>query len=168
MELIFYPDPRLRAVAEGIDAVDDEVRALAEGMLEIMHRHRGIGLAANQVGVLRRLIVVNPSGEPGGEQVLVNPVVEEVSGSGVMEEGCLSFPGVYGEIERPARVRVRALDLGGEERRIEAEGLLAVVLQHEIDHLDGILFITRMTPADRAKNRKRILELEKEFQASHA
>jgi peptide deformylase len=168
MHLIFHPDPRLRAVADPVGAVDDEVRDLASGMIEIMHRHRGIGLAANQVGVLRRVIIVNPTAERGKDLVLVNPAIESTSGSEVMEEGCLSFPGVYGEIERSAQVAVRALDLQGTEFRLEADGLLAVVLQHEIDHLEGIVFTTRMTPADRARNKKRLQELESEYQASHA
>jgi peptide deformylase len=170
MRLIYYPDPRLRAPAEPVAAVDDTVRDLATGMIEIMHEHRGIGLAANQVGVLRRVIIVNPSGERGPDRdlVLVNPRIESGDGSEVMEEGCLSFPGVYGEIERKARVVARGLDLQGSEIRIEADELLAVVIQHEIDHLDGIVFTTRMTPADRAKNRRRLHELEKEYQASHA
>jgi len=166
MELVYYPDPRLTRRAVEIDAIDDEVRDLARGMTELMHEKKGIGLAANQVGELRRVIVVNPTTERGSEMVLLNPVVVSASGRITGEEGCLSVPGVYAEIERCARVQVRALDLEGRPLEIEGSGLLAVVLQHEIDHLDGILFLMRMTPADRTRHRRRLVELEGRFRAS--
>lgn len=166
MQLIYYPDPRLTRRAEEIARVDDDIRAKAERMIEIMHEKRGIGLAANQVGWLGRLIVIDPTAEVGRETVIVNPEIVEQTGRITGEEGCLSLPGVYAEVTRAAKVTVRGLDLQGEPIEIEAEGLQSVVLQHEIDHLDGILFIAKISPADRARHRKRLAELDREFGAA--
>ncbi len=166
MQLVYYPDPRLTRSAEPIRTIDDEVRERAAAMIDLMHESKGVGLAANQVGWLERLIVVSPTAERGQETVLVNPVIREASGRKVGEEGCLSVPGVYADIERAARVTVEALDLDGEPISIETGGLAAVVLQHEIDHLDGILFLSKMTPADRARHRKRLAEMDEEFRAA--
>ncbi len=163
MELVYYPDPRLTQRASDISEVDDDIRARAERMIEIMHEKRGIGLAANQVGWLERLIVINPTGERGAETVLVNPVIEEHAGAMTGEEGCLSVPGVYADIDRAETVTVRALDLEGNEFRLEGDGILAVVLQHEIDHLDGVLFLTKMTAVDRMRHRKRLKELDRRY-----
>ena len=122
MELVLYPDPVLLQVAREVEPVDDEIRARAREMIEIMYEKRGIGLAANQVGWLARLIVVNPTFERGEERVLINPVIEARKGIRVGEEGCLSFPGVYGEIERSAEVKVRARDLSGAEILVVLNG----------------------------------------------
>jgi len=160
MEVLLYPDPRLRATAAPIDRVDDDVRKTAEEMIRTMHEHRGIGLAGNQVGYLRRLIVINPDGDPERDVALVNPRVEEARGTTTTEEGCLSFPKLYGRVTRANWVRVGALDLEGKPFTIEGDGLLAVVLQHEIDHLDGILFVSKMSPADQLKLKRSLKELE--------
>ncbi len=160
MEVLLYPDPRLRATAAPIDRVDDDVRKTAEEMIRTMHEHRGIGLAGNQVGYLRRLIVINPGGDPERDVALVNPRVEEARGTTTTEEGCLSFPKLYGRVTRANWVRVGALDLEGKPFTIEGDGLLAVVLQHEIDHLDGILFVSKMSPADQLKLKRSLKELE--------
>ncbi len=172
MELLYYPDPRLREVAQPVPQVDDDVRSRAREMIEIMHSHGGIGLAATQVGWNGRVIVVadpeHPEAKSGTELVLVNPKIVESSGTMESEEGCLSLPGIYGQITRAARVIVDALGLDGKPVRIEASELAAAVLQHEVDHLDGILFITRLSVADRQRTKKQLRELEEKFRAAHA
>jgi peptide deformylase len=140
----------LRAEAEAVKAVDDELRALARDMFDTMYEADGVGLAANQVGVLKRLVVVDPREEGVTPMALVNPrVVSTGDETDRAEEGCLSIPGLRDVVERRATVVVEALDLDGEPIRIEAEGLLARVLLHEIDHLDGILFLDRVSPLKR-------------------
>jgi peptide deformylase len=139
--------PVLRQRAAEIAAVDAEVRALIADLFETMRAAKGVGLAANQVGVARRVAVVE-TGE-GGSYALVNPVVVESEGRTREEEGCLSIPEIFGEVERAARVVVEAGDETGARRRIEGTGLLARALQHEIDHLDGILFLDRVGPIKR-------------------
>jgi peptide deformylase len=150
LEIRLLGDPVLRERAVAVEAVDAEVRRLAASMFETMYEAEGVGLAAPQVGISRRLIVVDPR-EPGVEPAaLVNPrVVEQGRGLDRAEEGCLSIPGVRDVVERPATVVVEALDLDGQTVRVEADGLHARVLQHEIDHLDGILFFDRLTPLKR-------------------
>lgn len=160
MEVLLYPDPRLKAVAEPIDRIDDEVRKTAAEMVKTMHEHRGVGLAGNQVGYLRRLIVINPEGDPEGDRVLVNPAIESARGTTSSEEGCLSFPKLYGRVTRAAWVRATAKDLDGKDVVIESDGLLAIVLQHEIDHLDGILFVSKMSPTDQLKLKRSLKDLE--------
>ena len=172
MELLYYPDPRLREAAQPALEVNDEVQEKARQMIEIMHAHKGIGLAATQVGWKRRVIVV---GDPDGTEktrredlVLVNPRIVSSAGAVESEEGCLSLPGIYGRVPRSAAVVVEALDLAGRAIRIDGAGLASSVLQHEIDHLDGILFITRLSPADRQRTKKALRELEEKYRAAHA
>jgi len=150
LEIRVLGDPVLRQRAEAVAEVDDALRRLAQDMFDTMYEADGVGLAAPQVGLLTRLIVVDPR-EQGVEPVaLVNPRVVELGGdTDRAEEGCLSIPGVRDVVERPVKATVEALDLDGEPIRIEAEGLLARVLQHEIDHLEGILFPDRLSPLKR-------------------
>lgn len=150
--ILIAPHPLLKLKAHPVEVVDDEVRALMDDMLETMYRAPGIGLAAPQVGVSRRIVVVDlaKKDQPPEPLRLVNPEItwrseEEV----VMEEGCLSLPEQFAEISRPAAVRLRFLDETGAERALEADGLLARCLQHEVDHLDGILFVDRLSPLKR-------------------
>jgi peptide deformylase len=138
LEIRVLGDPILRAETTPVETITDELRALARDMIETMHVANGIGLAAPQVGRSERLAVVDVEGT---QLVLVNPEILETSGSGKAEEGCLSIPDVYGDIVRPSRARVRARDLDGAELEVDAGGLLARCLQHEIDHLHGRLFI---------------------------
>jgi len=146
--IIIIPDPLLREVSKPVTVVDERIVRLADDMLETMYEAPGIGLAAVQVGVPERLLVldVTSKDEPDNPQIFINPQIlwtsEEQS---VYEEGCLSIPGAYAEVERPARVRVSYLDRLGKTQEIVAEGLLATCLQHEIDHLDGILFIDHLS-----------------------
>ncbi len=140
--------PVLRERAVEVAAVDEEVRALLADLFEVMRVADGVGLAANQLGVARRVAVVSVDGQ---DLALVNPVVVEASGKAKQEEGCLSIPDLYAEVSRPARVVVEAADERGVVRRIAGEGLLARALQHEIDHLDGILFLDRVGPLKRRR-----------------
>ena len=169
LKIVKLGHPALRAKAEKIGAVDETLKTLAEDMLDAMYAHDGCGLAANQVGVTRRIVVIDvrearkrPSVlRIGGKSrpvhkhmpmILINPEVESLSGERVEgSEACLSIPGVHGDVERSAVVRARALDLEGNPLEFEAEGLLARALQHEVDHLDGILFIDRLGPEDRRR-----------------
>ena len=156
-----YPDPVLRQPATALARVDDEVRAAAGRMIELMHEVRGVGLAAPQVGLAWRLFVINVTGEPGGARVFVNPTLHEPARqTEPHDEGCLSIPGITVEVTRPVAVRVKATDLDGQTIDERAEGLLARALQDEHDHLDGRLIIDRMTPADRMANRRVLKELE--------
>ena len=146
----YLGDPVLRVKAEEIDAVDDELRALARDMFDTMYDEDGVGLAGPQVGVGRRIIVVDPREEGAEPVALINPrLVEAAEETDRAEEGCLSIPGLRELVDRAVTVVVDALDLQGEPVRIEAEGLLARILQHEIDHLDGILFLDRVSPLKR-------------------
>ena len=146
-EVLTYPDARLRSKALPVQMVDDEVRWLIDDMIETMYAASGIGLAANQVGVLKRIVVMDvsyPDGEPD-IMVLINPEIVDREGEITWEEGCLSFPQVREEVTRSARVEIKALNRDGEPFEIDAVELLAVALQHEIDHLDGILFPDRLS-----------------------
>ena len=142
--LIILPDPILRQASKPIERVDADLQRLADDMLETMYDAPGIGLAAIQIGVPRRMLVIDISreGEEKQPQVFINPeIVKSSDERSVYEEGCLSIPDYYAEVERPAVVSVKYLDLNGKEQTVEADGLLATCLQHEIDHLNGVLFI---------------------------
>jgi peptide deformylase len=166
-EVLQFPDPRLKGVSEPVEMIDDAIRELASDMLEVMYDEPGIGLAAPQVGEPIRLIVLDTDWtEEGAEPsplVLVNPEILERDGTITWTEGCLSVPDFQAEVERSQRVRVRGLDLDGNERIEEAEELRAVCFQHEIDHLDGVLFIDRISRLKRSmyvKKRKKALKFE--------
>jgi len=150
--LIILPDPILRQVSKPIETVDGEVRKLAADMLETMYDAPGIGLAAIQIGVPRRMLVLDVSkeGDDKTPLVFINPeIVSSSDERSVYEEGCLSIPDYYAEVERPAKIKVRHLDAEGREQVTEADGLLATCLQHEIDHLNGILFIDHISKLKR-------------------
>ena len=160
LQIITYPNPFLRMAAESIEEIDDYLRSQAAEMTRIMYANRGVGLAGPQVGIGRRIIVVNPTGEKKDEQILVNPTIMEHRGDMEGLEGCLSVPGVRGEVHRNSYITVVALDLDGREVEIKAADFAARVFQHEIDHLDGMLFIDRMTPEARINAREAIKALE--------
>jgi len=150
LDILRYPDPRLHKVARPVAEVDARIRGLVDDMLETMYSAEGVGLAATQVDVHERVIVIDVS-EPRNEPiVLINPELVEVSEEmAVAEEGCLSVPEVYDKVSRHARVRVRALDRSGASREFDAEGLLAVAVQHEMDHLLGKVFVEYLRPHNR-------------------
>ena len=161
LRIVTYPDPVLRQPADPVAEVSDEVRAVAHRMIELMHEAPGVGLAAPQVGLPWRMFVANPTGEPGNDRVFINPEVADASRDvTAMEEGCLSLPEIRGEVQRPRRVTVRATDLEGERFELTSEELPARVWQHEIDHLDGVLIIDKMTRMDRLANRRPLKALE--------
>jgi peptide deformylase len=157
LKIHHYPDPVLKRKAVPVTSFDAELRQLAGDMLETMYAAPGVGLAAPQVGISRRLIVLDCSGKEGERQplVAVNPVVVTREGECCEEEGCLSVPEYYAKVVRSETVRVSFQDLEGIPREIEATGLWAVCFQHEIDHLDGILFVDRLSPLKRGLFRKR-------------
>jgi peptide deformylase len=157
-----YPDPVLRRRAEPLSEVTEQVRAVAQRMIELMHAHRGAGLAGPQVGLPWRLFVANPTAEPGADQVFINPVLSSPSHETELhDEGCLSLPHIEGQVNRPAGITIDALDAQGHAFQMTDQGLPARVWQHEVDHLDGILIIDKMPPLDRTANRRALKDLEK-------
>lgn len=163
LRIIHYPDPRLRKISSAVTKFDGELAALVDRMFELMESGKGVGLAAPQVGVNRRLLVLNETGQPDGKRVFVNPAIHEPHGSVEAEEGCLSLPAINVQIRRAQRCRVTAQDLQGHPFELEAENLLARILQHEIDHLNGVLLIDRMGPTDRIATRRTLKALEAQF-----
>ncbi len=165
MPLVLLPDPILREVSKPIVQVDDSVRKFADRMLETMYDAPGIGLAAIQVGEPIRMLVVDiaKDDQPKNPRVFINPeIIATGNDTSVYEEGCLSIPDYYADVERPATVTVRSLDRKGEEQITEAEGLMATVLQHEIDHLNGVLFIDHISKLKRDMVVKKFKKLAKE------
>ena len=159
LKILEFPDPRLRKKAQPVETVDQALKQLIDDMFETMYDAPGIGLAATQIDVHRRLLVADVSADKDEPWVLINPVIFEQDGVEVTEEGCLSVPGYYEEVQRAEHIRVRYLDRDGIEVESEFDGLLAVCVQHEIDHLDGKLFVDYLSEAKRQRIRKR---LEKE------
>ena len=161
LAIVHYPAAVLREKARPIEKVDDEVRAVAQRMIELMHQAPGVGLAAPQVGLPWRLFVANPTGETGDDRVYINPELTTLTGgSAAREEGCLSLPGVTVEVTRPAEATIRALDIDGNSFEDSGADLLARIWQHEFDHLEGVLIIDNMSAMDRMANRRVIRELE--------
>ncbi|MGH8601445.1 MAG: peptide deformylase [Gammaproteobacteria bacterium] len=156
LTVLHYPDPRLRIKAARIDRVDDEIRNLARDLLETMYAAPGIGLAATQVNVPKRILVTDVSEKRDQPLCLINPRILEQQGVVEMEEGCLSVPGVFEVVQRAERVKVQAIGLDGETFTLEAEGLLAVCIQHEMDHLDGKLFVDYLSLLKRNRIRKKL------------
>jgi peptide deformylase len=156
LPILEYPDPRLRTRAESVTRVDEQVRTLVADLFETMYAAPGIGLAATQVNVHRRILVADVSEERNQPVCLINPEILERDGGEVREEGCLSVPGVYEEVERADHIRLRALNLDGASFDMEAEGLLAVCIQHEMDHLEGKLFVDYLSSLKRERIRKRL------------
>ena len=156
LEILHYPDPRLRTTGRKIETVDDAVRTLIDNMLETMYAAPGIGLAAIQVNVAKRVVVIDVSKDRSAPVILLNPEILTLDGDSIeSEEGCLSVPGVYENVKRPERVLVRALNRDGEVFEMDAEGLLATCIQHEIDHLDGKLFVDYLSRLKRHRIRKK-------------
>jgi len=167
LDILRFPDPRLRNRAKSVAVVDKSLTQLIDDMLETMYRAPGIGLAATQVNVAKRVVVIDISEEKNQPLCLINPEILEKDGVEQMEEGCLSVPGVYDLVSRAGHIRLRALDRDGNPFEMEAEGLLAVCIQHELDHLDGKLFVDYLSSLKRQRIRKK-LEKESRQQAEPA
>ena len=161
-DILHFPDRRLHQVAKAVAVVDDRIRRLVADMAETMYSAPGIGLAATQIDVHERVIVIDVSEERDDLRVFINPqILDSSSDSKVFEEGCLSVPGFYAEVERPDRVRVKALDQHGREFTIDAEGLLSVCIQHEIDHLNGRVFVEYLSRLKQTRLRARLAKTER-------
>jgi len=161
--ILSFPDPRLHTVAKPVQGVDARIKTLVADMLETMYDANGIGLAATQVDVHERLIVIDVSEERNQPLVLINPEITWASeDTQVGDEGCLSVPGIYDGVERSRAIRVRALDGAGQSREIEAEGVLAVCIQHEMDHLLGKVFVEYLSPLKRNRIRTKMLKARRD------
>ena len=167
LKILVFPDPRLRTRATPVAVVDDALRTFIDDLFETMYAAPGIGLAATQVDVHKRLLVTDVSVEKDQPFVLINPEILEKDGITVTDEGCLSVPGYYEEVERAEHIKVRFLDRDGSECELDVHGLLAVCIQHEVDHLDGKLFVDYLSEAKRQRIRKK-LEKERRQQAEFA
>lgn len=170
VQIVHWPSPVLLSGTRPIlrEEVDDDFRDTVENMARLMYDLRGVGLAAPQVGIAKRFMLVCPSGELGDEQVVINPEILTQEGEEEMEEGCLSFPRVYGTIRRSARLKVRYRDLEWKDKNLDLDGYVARIFQHELDHLNGIVFTTRMTQADLVRNKARLDEMKKAYAAFKA
>lgn len=164
LNILRYPDPRLHKIAKPVAVFDERLKKLAADMAETMYEAPGVGLAATQVDVHEQLIVIDTSETHDNLRVFINPEIvwasEEMQ---VYDEGCLSVPGIYDGVERPARVKVRAFDLEGREFELEADGLLAVCIQHEMDHLKGKVFVEYLSPLKRNRIRTKMLKEQREL-----
>lgn len=168
LKVIHYPHPTLRHISKPLKRVDRELRGMIAEMFELMYEHEGVGLAANQVDLPYRLFIANPTGDAKNkdqEFVFINPVILSGKGQVEGEEGCLSIPGLVGQVNRKEKVQVEAYNLAGEMFSGELDGLFARIIQHETDHLDGVLFIDRLSPAQLADLREDLEEFEIDFQS---
>ncbi len=163
LPILHFPDPRLRTKAKPVSVVDDNIRQLANDMLETMYDAPGIGLAASQVNRHIRLVVMDITEDKSQPMVFINPVITVLSDETLpYEEGCLSVPSVYDFVDRPKRILVKALNEHGQEFSLEADGLLAVCLQHELDHLNGKLFVDYLSPLKRQRIKAKLLKQQKQ------
>jgi peptide deformylase len=156
LTILEFPDDRLRKKAAPVAVVDESIKRLVDDMFETMYAAPGVGLAATQVNVQKRIVVIDVSEEKNTPVCLINPEIVEKNGSEEMDEGCLSVPGVFEKVTRAETVKVRALDRNGDAFELEADGLLAVCIQHEIDHLEGKLFVDYLSPLKRQLIRKKL------------
>lgn len=163
--LTLYPEPVLRKPADPVQAFDEKLERTVAAMFDRMFKSKGVGLAAPQVGLKQRILVLNPTGDRKDDLVLVNPTILARSGEDtIFDEGCLSFPGIYAEIHRPDRCTVSAFDVKGNKIEKEYSEFVSRIIQHEFDHLEGILLVDRMSPADKLKNRAALEELVERYQ----
>lgn len=161
LEILHFPDARLRLKAQPVSRVDDQVRKMARDMFETMYRAPGIGLAATQVNIQEAIIVIDVSENKDQPLCLINPEIINADGTEQMQEGCLSVPGFFENVTRADKVKIRALNEQGEAFELEADGLLAVCIQHEMDHLDGKLFVDYLSPLKRQRIKKKLVKMEK-------
>ena len=159
LNILHYPDPRLREKALPVENVDGEIKQLVSDMFETMYDAPGIGLAATQANVQKRIIVIDVSEDKSQPLCFINPEIMESDGEEVMEEGCLSVPGIYEKVKRADKIKVRALDREGKQFEMEAEGILSTCIQHEMDHLEGKLFVDYLSELKRQRIRKKLEKL---------
>lgn len=167
LTILEFPDPRLRTRASPVESVDDGLKSLIDDLFETMYEAPGIGLAATQVNVHKRVLVADVSADKSEPYALINPVILEKDGVTTTEEGCLSVPGYYEEVERAEHIRVKFIDRLGDDVEMEAEGLLAVCIQHEMDHLEGKLFVDYLSEAKRSRIRKKLVK-EQRYRSADA
>jgi len=166
-DVTLYPAPVLRKPAEAIESFDQELEDVVRAMFERMYASSGIGLAAPQVGLRKRIMILNATGEPGDEVILVNPRITEKFGlETTFEEGCLSFPGIYAEVKRPLSCTVEAFGVDGKRFEETYHGLPSRIIQHEYDHLEGVLLVDRMSPADKQRHKGALADLVDEYKRS--
>lgn len=163
LPILQYPDERLHTVAQPVAQVDERIRQLAADMAETMYEARGIGLAATQIDVHERVVVIDVSEERDKLLVLINPQITAKEGETVYEEGCLSIPGIYDKVTRAERISLSYTDLDGQAQSLEADGLLAICVQHEIDHLDGKLFVEYLSPLKQQRVRTKLKKRAREI-----
>ncbi len=168
LNIVNYPHPTLRHKSKPVQNVDQALRDMVRKMFELMYEANGVGLAANQVDLPLRLFVLNLTADPneGEELVIINPVLSRPHGNEEKEEGCLSLPGVYGNVVRPAKIRLNAFTMDGDEIDQELSGLMARVVQHETDHLDGVLFVDRLSPSAKLEVESELDEFRLQFQST--
>jgi len=156
LTVVHYPDPRLKTKAKPIEKMDDSIRQLVNDMYETMYHEKGVGLAANQVGILQRVFVMDVSAQSNQRICAINPEIISADGEYTEYEGCLSYPGAYDKVDRAATVRFKALDIEGNPYEMDADGLMAQCVQHEIDHLNGLLFVDRLSRLKQERARKKL------------
>lgn len=161
-QIIYLPDPRLRKVSSDITDFNDELQKLIDDMFETMYDAKGVGLAAPQIGINKRLSVIDVTGDESQQLVIINPKVIESKGEESYQEGCLSVPGAYDTVKRAAWVKIRALDRHGKEFEMDSDGLLGECFQHEIDHLNGRLFVDLLSPLKRSLARKKLAKFKRQ------
>ncbi len=162
LNVLVFPDERLRTVATPVAVVDDGIRTIVDDMFETMYKEEGIGLAATQVNIHQRIITIDIEGDKTNQIVLINPEILTCSGEAGIEEGCLSVPGFRGLVPRKEKVKVKALNRNGEEFVLDADGLLAICIQHEIDHLNGVMFVDYLSPLKRNRIKDKLVKLQKQ------
>jgi peptide deformylase len=167
LKIILWPDPRLRKVSKPVETFDDSLKALTERMFTLMREHRGVGLAAPQVGINLRVFVMNPTGKPEDDAIYVNPALSEGEGEEEAEEGCLSLPEINVNVWRAKKMHLEARDLAGQPFAQDATGYLARIWQHEFDHLNGTLLTDRMGPVAKLANRRILRDLEEAYAKLH-
>ncbi len=162
LNVLVFPDERLRTVATPVAVVDDGIRTIVDDMFETMYKEEGIGLAETQVNIHQRIITIDIEGDKTNQIVLINPEILTCSGEAGIEEGCLSVPGFRGLVPRKEKVKVKALNRNGEEFVLDADGLLAICIQHEIDHLNGVMFVDYLSPLKRNRIKDKLVKLQKQ------
>ncbi|AUI66776.1 MULTISPECIES: peptide deformylase [Glaesserella] len=164
LDVLIYPDDNLAKVCQPVETVDAELNTFIDNMFETMYQHEGIGLAAPQVNVLKRVVTIDIEGDKTNQIVLINPEIIESSGETGIEEGCLSIPGCRALVPRKEKLTVKALNRDGKEFTLEADGLLAICIQHEIDHLNGVLFVDHISQLKRQRIKEKMLKLKKQIE----